>query len=284
MRLQSDSLEQQDTNMPGNELEVCRFLLANRGHIELNHIGRVESIAAPMVESDSIEERLRQRYLVLGFLEELSLISTSHAGKKADVYLNGRGVSIKQSGGSFAFNRLQRANLLEVYTSLGLGNPERIIDQIDQKVVQFHQGLLPSRNQPWQNFFSEADFKTLMSFLMLKGSPNLGISNHPAEFILEATQRVSSGDDLALYSFDEYFDRYKLKFEVAIRRQWIGQESDSEHRRAVTIARKPDNFPWVFDDIVGQPNPHKETQRRWREEIPVSDRKTVYFLMIEKKK
>jgi hypothetical protein len=262
--------------MPGNELEVCRFLLMNRGQIELNHIGLVESVAAPMVESD--------RYLVLDFLEDLSLISTSHAGKKADVYLNGRGVSIKQSGGSFAFNRLQRANLLEVYTSLGLGNPEMIIAQIDQKVNQFHQGLLPSRNQPWQKFFSEADFKTLMSFLMMRGSPNLGISDHPAEFILEATQIVGSGDDLELYSFDEYFDRYKLKFEVAIRRQWIGQESDSEHRRAVTIARKRENLPWVFDDIVGQPNPHKETQRRWREDVPVSDRKTVYFLMIEKKK
>jgi hypothetical protein len=126
--------------MPGNEIEVCRFLLTNRGQIDLDHIGQVESIAAPMLESDAPEERLRQRYRVLDFLEELTLISTSHAGKKADVYLNGKGVSIKQTGGSFAFNRLQRANLLEVYTSLRLTNPETLIAQIDQKVCQFHQG------------------------------------------------------------------------------------------------------------------------------------------------
>ncbi len=95
---------------------------------------------------------------------------------------------------------------------------------------------------------------------------------------------MSSNGDLALYSFDEYFERYKLKFEVAIRRQWIGQESDSEHSRASGIARKVENAPWVFDDVVGHPKPHKTTQRRWRKDVPESDRRTVYFLMIEKKK
>ncbi len=149
--------------MPGNELEVCRFLFVNRKQIHLNHIGRVEDVVAPIVGSD--------RYRSLQSLDDLSKISTTHSGKKADVYLNDRGVSIKQSGGSFAFNRLQRANLFEVYTDLGLTHPETIIAKIDREVHKFHQGLLPNRNQPWKTFFSEQDFKTLMIFLMLKAAP-----------------------------------------------------------------------------------------------------------------
>jgi hypothetical protein len=261
--------------MPGNEIEVCRFLFLNRGRIQLNHIGWVQDLATPVVGND--------RYLLLQSLDDLSQISTSHAGKKADVYINGRGISIKQSGGSFAFNRLQRANLFEMHTSLGLVEPRTIIANIDQAVQRFHQGLLISRSQPWQNFFSEQDFKALMLFLMLKGSPNQGLSNHPAEFILEAAKTISSNTDLTLYSFDEYFEQYKLKFKVALRRQWVGQESDSEHSRALGLSRKIENEPWVFDTIVGQPKPHQKTQRRWRENFPESDRRTVYFLMIEKK-
>lgn len=49
-------------------------------------------------------------------LDELIKISTTDSRKKADVYLNGIGVSIKQAGGSFAYNRLQRANIIAVYS------------------------------------------------------------------------------------------------------------------------------------------------------------------------
>jgi hypothetical protein len=245
--------------MAGNEIAVCEFLILNLNRVQLRHIGRVEAIAAPVVRDD--------RYTVLQSVEDLSQVSTSHSGKKADIYLNGRGISIKQSGGSFAFNRLQRSNLLEVYTTLGLTDPDSIVANLDQEVNKFHQGLLPKRNQPWQNLFSEPDFKTLMQFLMLKGSPNLGISSHPAEFILEAPKIIAGADELLLWTFDEYFEQYKSKLEVAIRRQWVGQESDSEHSRAVGISSKLENLPWVFDDVVGQPKPHKLTKNRWRDGV-----------------
>lgn len=258
--------------MAGNEIEVCRFLFENRGRIYLNHIGQVEEIAAP----------IKQGLFPIQSLNDLSRISSSDKNKKADIYINKQGISIKQLGGSFSFNRLQRSNLLEMYTTLGLAHPETIITDLDLEVQRFHRGLLPSRNQPWQNFFSESDFKLLMIFLMLKGSPNLGLSNHPAEFILEASKNIGSNSDLELYSFDEYFERYNQKLKIAIRRQWIGQESNSEHSRALGISQKNENQPWVFDDIAGQPNPHRNTQQRWRKDFLESDRKTVYFLMIEK--
>ncbi|MBW4516766.1 MAG: hypothetical protein KME11_16270 [Timaviella obliquedivisa GSE-PSE-MK23-08B] len=262
--------------MAGNEIEVCKFLFSNIGKIYLSHIGHVVEVAAPISSSD--------RYVPIQCLEDFSQISTSHSDKKADIYLNGQGVSIKQMGGSFSFNRLQRKNLFTLYTNLSLSYPETIITTMDEEVHKFHQGLLLRRNQPWQKFFVEQDFKTLMQFLMLEASPNLGSSKHPAEFILEASQPIKHQDDLTLYSFDEYFERYKQKLEISIRRQWIGQESNSEHSRALGISRNLDNAPWVFDNVAGVPLPHKITQKIWRDDFPESDRKTVYFLMIEKKK
>lgn len=263
--------------MAGNELEVCRFLVLNLGKVQLNHIGLVEEIAAPISALD--------RYELLHSVEDLpTKIDTNHSGKKADVYLNKRGVSIKQAGGSFPFNRLQRKNLFILYTELNLANPRTIISIMDEEVKKFHQGLLPGRDQPWQTFFVEQDFKTLLKSLMLNANPNLGLSNHIAEFILEASRRVESQSNLILYSFDEYFDRYKHKLKISIRRVWIGQASDSEHGRALSISSNIENLPWVFDNVAGQPNTSRKTHKRWRDEVAEADRKTVYFLMIEKKK
>ena len=127
---------------------------------------------------------------------------------------------------------------------------------------------------------------------MLKGSPNLGISKHPAQYILEAPASDIDRDNLNLYSFDrergrgflaisnrgvdEYFNLYKY-LTIAIIRQWIGQSSNSEHNRALSLLKKKDNLPWVFNNVVGKP------RTGWRNDFPKSERKTVYFLMIEKK-
>ena len=67
------------------------------------------------------------------------------------------------------------------------------------------------------------------------------------------------------------------KFNIAFRRQWIGQSSKSEHRRAVSISKDLGNKPWVFNNVVGSP-------RGWRKNYPENEKKTVYFLMIEKLK
>jgi hypothetical protein len=255
--------------MAGNEIEVCRFLLSNLGKVSLNHIGQIVEMAAPIAGSD--------RCLVLHSEANLDQISTSDAKKKADIYLNAQGVSVKQKGGSFSFNRLQRKNLLALYKALKFSDPEAIIRKMDQEVDRFHQDLLPSRNQSWRSFFTEQEFKTLLEFLMLKGSPNLGLSYHPAQFILEAPKVITTGSDLTLYQLDEYFAQYQENLTIAIRRQWIGQQSESEHRRALSLCRSLDNLPWVFDDIVGEP------KTGWRDSFPETERKTVYFLMIEKK-
>ncbi len=148
---------------------------------------------------------------------------------------------------------------------------------LDEGVKQFHQGLLTTRNVPWSNFLSEQEFKNLLEFLMMKGSPNLGLSEHPAQYILEAPKKNINKNNVSLYSFSEYFDLYKNKLSIAIRRQWVGQSSNSEHSRALGLSKKPDNFKWVFDEVVGEP------RSGWRDNFLTNERKTVYFLMIEKK-
>lgn len=256
--------------MAGNEKAICEFLYSHMGSISLKHIGLLVEIGIPLSN--------RLGYRPAQSLDDISEILTTDSRKKADVYLNSKGVSIKQAGGSFAFNRLQRANILEVYSNLGFTSPQSKLTQMDREVKKFHDGLLPRRNLPWQEFLSENNFKTLLNYLMMLGSPNLGKSMHPADFILEAPATNISISNIQVYSFDEYFDTHKEKFQIAIRRQWVGQASNSEHQRALGLSSKPDNLPWVFNEVVGIP------RVGWRDEVYEVDRKTVYFLMIEKKK
>lgn len=252
--------------MAGNEINLINYLFKNMDQIALSHLGLVREIGAPTALG----------YSRVNNLGELLTIKSEDARKKADVYINGYGVSIKQTGGSFSFNRLQRANLQEVFTNLGFGNPQRTLQRTDEEVWNYHKGLVPLRNRPWNIFFSEVEFKSILEFLMLKGSPNYGISNHPADLILEAPATSFRSSNINVYTFDEYFNTHKNKFMIAIRRQWVGQASKSENGRACSLAKKAENLPWVFNNVVGEP------RTGWSKEFDTSQRKTVYFLMIEK--
>lgn len=253
--------------LPGNELDVCRFLLSNIGQITLDHIGVVETIGAPSIGPGVIE---------INGIEEINQIRPDDSRKKADIYINGKGVSIKQIGSSFSYNRLQRANLIDIYSYLNFNNIDQKLDQIDNEVKRFHDGLLDRRNRRWQEFFSERDFSSLLEFLMMKGSGNYWLSEHPAEFILEAPAYNISLNGISFYTFEEYFEKYKDNFKIAIRRGWIGQASNSEHKRAVGLANKQGNRPWVFDSVSGTP------RSGWRNDFTPEQRRTVYYLMIEK--
>ncbi|MFA5287438.1 MAG: hypothetical protein WC394_04120 [Candidatus Omnitrophota bacterium] len=257
--------------MPGNEKKITEFLVLNRGKIALGQLGIINSVGAP---NPSMEGCLE----INNVGDVGRCLSTEDSRKKADIYVNNHGVSIKQAGSSFLYNRLQRANILEVFTLLGFSNPETMLQRLDKEVLNFHKGNLKKRNRPWQDFFNEADFKALVKFLMVQGSPNVGFSSHPAEFILEAPASSPAEANINVFTFDEYFEEYKNKIKIAIRRQWVGQDSESEHGRAVGLAGKLGNAPWVFNEAVGTP------RSGWISGFPLSERKTVYFLMLEKER
>jgi hypothetical protein len=255
--------------MPGNEKDIAKFLVINKGKITLKHLGVVKSVGAPYRSESGFKEIKNEK-------DVDSYLSVEDSRKKADIYINNHGVSLKQAGASFPYNRLQRANIKKIFTLLKFNDPEGILRRLDQEVKNFHEGTLERRNRPWRDFFNEDEFKALVKFLMLQGSANVGFSLHPAEFILEAPSSSISEDYINVFSFDEYFQEYENELKIAIRRQWIGQSSGSEHRRAVGLARKIENTPWVFNEAIGTP------RDGWREDFPPAKRKTVYFLMIEK--
>lgn len=257
--------------MAGNEKEITRFLVLNKGKISLGQLGLVKSVGAPKLSEKGCTE--------INTVKDVEkCLSTEDSRKKADIYINDHGISLKQTGSSFLYNRLQRANILEVFTLLGFKNPELMLQRIDREVVDFHKGNLDKRNRPWQDFFNEVDFKALVKFLMIQGSPNVGFSSHPVEFILEAPARDISESNINVFTFDEYFQEYKDKIKIAVRRQWIGQDSKTEHGRALSLTKKEGNVPWVFNDVVGTPD------SGWKKGFPVSEKKTVYFLMVEKER
>ena len=255
--------------MPGNEIEITKYLVTNKGKISLSHIGIITSIGVPIAAEGEYREIEAEE-------DVIRYLSSEDSRKKADIYINNHGISIKQKGSSFAFNRLQRANILEIFRLLDFENSESVLGCLDAEVNNFHQGGLERRNRPWHNFFTENEFRTLVKYLMLEGSPNVGYSPHTAEFILEGPTVGISETNLDLYNFDEYFEKNKGKLMVAIRRQWVGQDSRSEHSRALGLIKKSGNLPWVFENVAGSP------RSGWRPDYPPSERKTVYFLMIEK--
>ena len=195
--------------MPGNELDVIIFLYENIGKIVLTHIGVVQTLSLPGKG-------------------HIYNIADCHKGtsddsrKKADISINDIGVSIKQEGGCNLYNRLQRANLKDIFTHLGYDDVEEKLSIIDKEVVNFHNQQLEKRNRPWQTFFSETEFKDLLHFLMMIGSGNMKVSSYPAELILEAPKNIISNESINVYTFDEYFEKYKNNISIAIRRGWIG--------------------------------------------------------------
>lgn len=254
-------------------MAIVDFLFNNVGKITLNHLGLIKEIGAP--------NKSVNRYKVISDIDELKLISTQDSRKKADIYINGIGVSLKQKGPSFPYNRLQRADLLNLFMFLQLNDPGRLLTSIDKEVNDFHEEKTVGRSRPWNGIFTENEFKKLVKYLMMDGSPK-NESNHKASLLLEAPRTIATHNDINVFSFDEYFDTYKNNIFIGVRRQWIGQASKSEHQRALGLKKKPGNVEWIYDDVKGVPNPSKTSGFIWNPLWPEKDRKTVYMLFIEK--
>jgi hypothetical protein len=248
--------------MPGNEIAVCKFLVERLNRLNLPHIGTVTEVIIP-------------GGLSLSRVEDCVLIHPDDAWKKADILLNGKGVSIKQKGATFSFNRLQRADLDSLFMRVQLADAKGAISRLDQVVNEFHAGRR-KRDVDWTEVFqNRSDFYKLLEHLMMQGSPSSGLSAYPAELILEAPAYNISEAELKVFTFEEYFQANSSRLKVSIRRQWMGQDS-CEHNRAVSIASNPGNAPWVFGGVAGRP------RSGWKLDVPISERKTVYFLMISK--
>ena len=200
--------------MPGNEIEVVKYLVKNKGNVILNHLGNVIKISSPTAGG----------VIEICDIDDIEHVHADDARKKADIFINDIGISIKQTGGSNAFNRLQRSGILEVFTELEIANPASSLSELDELIQKFHNGSLKgTRNRCWSEALTEFDFKKLVRYLMMKGSPNYGKSNFPAALILTAPGINISENNITVYTFDEYFERYKDSLKLSLRRSRIGQ-------------------------------------------------------------
>ena len=258
--------------MPGNEALVVNYLIQHNRNLVLKHIGQINRIQNPGANGQLID------------ITSTDTLRTEDAGKKADIFLNGKGVSIKQTGGSFLYNRLQRADMLKIFTDLHLSCPSHSLSMMDSLIQKFQNGEFDTRDRHWSEGFNQSDFVLLLEFLMMKGSPNRGVSDHPADFILTAPKTKITQNEISFDTFNEYFTKYKGMIYLTIRRQWIGQSSNSEHNRASSLARKPGNAPWVFKKIAGSPRT-RSGRAAWRSETqcPSKDRRTVYMIFLQVK-
>lgn len=259
--------------MAGNEKLITEYLFDNIGAIELPHIGIVRKISVPTRHGDIQEIKTK---------DDLLYLSTQDSNKKADIYINNIGVSLKQSGSSFSYNRLQRADILDVFNVLNFNDPDHILSTFDKVVDDFHNGTIKGRSRPWDEIFTEEHFKKLLKFLMMDGSPHNGLSANQAELILQAPSNDIGIENIQIFTFDEYFEEFRMSLRLAIRRQWIGQSSDAEHHRASGLATKEGNKKWVYDTISGSPRRSKSTGKIWRDDVEDSERRTVYLIFIEK--
>lgn len=251
--------------MPGNEKAIVKFLLDSRGSLTLPHLGKIVSVKNPTKSGTVIE------------IDDIGQLQSDDARKKADVILNDRGVSIKQSGSSFLYNRLQRADLEKLFRNLKFDDPKITLERLDKVVLLKNLGQLDSRDRPWSEIFQPDEFKALLRFLMMEGSPNYGVSQHPADLILSAPGSKISKENIKVFSFEEFVTQFGDSIYLTIRHQWIGQSSKSEHARALSISKKPGNAPWVFSNLTGTPS----TGWRPEKEFAVSDRREVYMLFIQ---
>jgi hypothetical protein len=262
--------------MPGNEKETIKFILENKKNINLKYIGKIKSIQVPYKDKkiEVTSENLENFY-------------SDDSSKKADIYLNDKGISLKQEGGNFAFNRLQRKYLPDLLENiLKIKDSAKIINKIDNKIENFHNQKNNAENE--RNFspsdvMTKEQFNAVLKYLMLEGSPKKR-SKFTAEFILVSKNKISSPNDLKIFNFEEYLNENSLVHNFARRRSWYGQSSDTEHKRAKGLLKAKNNKQWCFSDVSGLPNLHEKTNKRWREEIPEAERKTCYYLMIETKK
>lgn len=258
--------------MAGNERLTTEYLFENIGFIELAHVGVVREISIPT----------KNGILRLQTKNDILQLSTQDASKKADIYINGMGVSIKQSGATFSFNRLQRADMLNFLDMLEFTHASNVLFALDDAIDNFHWNRIKGRNRPWNEIFEESNLYKLLKFLMMDGSPNYGYSQNRAELILQAPLVDIDNNNIDIFTFDEYFNKFKDDLKIAIRRSWIGQSSDGEHNRAVGLAKKEDNRKWVYESISGSPRRSQTTGKIWRDDVDPSDRRTVYYVSIEK--
>ena len=254
--------------MPGIENEVIKYVFNNKKRIKFKHLKKINSIKIPK----------KGKLIEINNLDNLKDSSSSDSSKKADIFFNDIGISIKEKSGN-PFNKLYRKDFNFMNSFIKNDNAvKQIINNLENKLNKVHSND-SKRDVFWEDIIEEKYFKPILKYLMMEGKP-FKKNNFPAKFLLIHDNVIKSEKNLSLLSFDEYFDDYKDKITFAFRRVWFGMTS-SEHDRANNICyQHPDSERWCFNTITGEPRKRKDGKSIWRSDINPSERRTAYYLNI----
>ena len=248
--------------MPGNELKVIEYILRNKSKLAFPHVGKLRKFEIP---------RNKKRIEITN-IKDVKKFSADDSYKKADVFINGKGISIKQFGGNVAYNKIQRKTLFNFLNKFfTVKKTSKIIYKLDKKIIDFHSGII-KRDVQIDKIMSKKDFKIILKYLMLKGSTTKE-SSFPAQLILVAKKKINSFKDFNLLNFEDYYKNYIGNIVFGIRRCWVGMLSNSEHRRALSISTDKLNKLWCFNNVSGKPRGNL-----WRIYFPKKKRKTVFYV------
>jgi len=258
--------------VPGKENEVIKYVFNNKKKIKLNHLNNISSIKIPK----------KKELIKINSLKDLKRNSSSDSSKKADVFFNNIGISIKEKGGN-PYNKLYRKDLSFMKSFIKNDvKYKQVVKNLEEKLNKIHSNNL-KRDVFWKDIIEEKYFKPILKYLMMDGKP-FKKNNFPAKFLLIHDKNIKSDENLTLLSFDEYFDNYKNKICFAFRRVWYGMTS-GEHDRANNICYQHlESDGWCFKTITGEPRKRKDGKSIWRSDIMSSDRRTAYYLNIACKK
>tara|TARA_X000000368_G_C22968558_1_gene684344 strand:- start:482 stop:1258 length:777 start_codon:yes stop_codon:yes gene_type:complete len=258
--------------MPGIENEVIKYVFSNKKKIKFNHLKNIISIKIPK----------KKKLIKISNLDDIEENSSSDSSKKADVFFNDIGISIKAKNGN-PYNKLYRKDFS--FMKKFIKNDDKykqVVKNLEEKLKKIHSKDL-KRDVFWKDIIEEKYFKPVLKYLMMDGKPSKK-NNFPAKFLLIHDDSIKSNENLALLSFDEYFENYKDKIYFAFRRVWFGATS-SEHERAKNICYQHlESEGWCFKTITGKPAKRKDGKSIWRSDIMTSDRRTAYYLNIACKK
>ena len=254
--------------MPGNEDSVNNFFvmsLEENQKIELPFIGELQEVSMPIKNG---KQPIKDRTDLINF-------SSNDRHKKADVYLNNYGISVKEEVAPL-YNKIQRKHIELLINHLFDDDNElykKTISSLDYEINKVNQG--DKRDIPWRKIFLEKHFFSILKFLMMDGYADLKLSPHKADFILIAPKKLSEEniEEIKVLTFDEYFGTFKDKIVIAARKIWIGSNSRTENARALSISKNDKNKKWVYKNISGNP-------REWDPSFQEEKRREVFYLNI----
>ena len=124
--------------------------------MNLSHIGKIDKIEIPK----------KDKLIQINRVEEIEKNSSSDSSKKADVYLNSQGISIKENG-SKLYNKLYRKDLNFINKFINdKKTTKTVIQKIDNKLKQIHTKSL-KRDVMWSDLIEEKYFKPILKYLMI---------------------------------------------------------------------------------------------------------------------